>query len=216
MFTGIIKELGKVERLDKRGINAILAIAAPVVSADSSLGDSISVNGVCLTVSRKKDQSLEFDISGETMAVTDLRDLEENDRVNLEPALRLMDFIGGHLVSGHVEGVGEILSKVKKGDDIVFRIKSPREITAVTIPRGSIAVDGISLTVTKIFDEAFEVVIIPHTASVTTLGIKKTGDRVNLESDLIGRYIKRIIENQSLDSGKKTGEMINDFINKAF
>ena len=194
MFTGIIKDLGTVNDIKRKDGNAVLFIDSGVISEKISVGDSVAVNGVCLTVTTAGDGVISFDLSKETLIVTDLGDLAIGDRINLEPSLRPMDYMGGHFVSGHAGEVGKILEKRRDGDDYIFRVSASPSIVDLTVQRGSITVDGISLTVTRVHEGSFEFVIIPHTMKMTTLGKKERGANVNLESDLIARYIKRIID----------------------
>jgi len=204
LFTGIIKELGTVEKLHIDSGGGTITVISDIVNEEAEIGDSIALNGVCLTVVNIGEASLGFDISSETLKVTNLGRLKSGDKLNLEPSLRATDFIGGHFVSGHIEAIGEIVAKKRAGTAWLYKITAPSELLDTTIDRGSICVDGISLTVTKVLASAFEVVIIPHTAKKTTLGYKKIKDTVNLESDLIGRYIKRIMETSLLSKNKKS------------
>lgn len=196
MFSGIVEELGTVAAvrpIDDGG--ARLEIAAPALSGELGLGDSVSINGVCLTAVEITPPSALFDLSAETLRVTNLGRLTSGDRVNLELSLKVGDRIGGHFVSGHVDTVGTILSKEPEGECTVFRIRVGEALTDLAIDRGSVTIDGISLTVTKIAVDEIEVVIIPHTAAVTTLGLKGPGDQVNLEADMIGKYVAKLLGN---------------------
>ncbi len=196
MFSGIVEELAKIKEIEvKADGGARLSVEATLLSADCSIGDSISVNGVCLTVEAMNGVNLGLDLSEETLRVTNLGKLRAGDVVNLELSLQLGERIGGHFVSGHVDEVGKIIEQRTEGDCTVFQISAGMEILGLLINRGSITVDGISLTVTKILDESFEFVIIPHTAKLTTLGVKRIGDNVNLEADMIGKYIAKILKN---------------------
>ncbi len=193
MFTGIIEELGKVRGLKKGPDSAVLEVGASVVTGDVRLGDSIAVNGVCLTVVKFAAAAFSAEVMAETLRRSSLGMLKEGDRVNLERALRPSDRLGGHFVSGHIDGVGTI--KDIKTEDIakVFTVAAPPEIMRYLIEKGSVAIDGISLTVVDFSKDSFRVSIIPHTASMTTLGYKRPGDTVNLESDLIAKYIYRML-----------------------
>lgn len=206
MFTGIIEELGRIKEVDKKGGITDIAVEGKIVIEDARIGDSICVNGTCLTVTVIKNASLYFDVSLETLRNTNLGDLKIGDRVNLERSMRLADRIGGHLVTGHIDGVGVIREVRRLGDSTLFRIEAPESVLRYTIHKGSIAVDGISLTVIGISDRDFSVVIIPHTASMTTMGFKVVGDRVNLEADILGKYAEKI-----LLSKKETGITV-DFL----
>ena len=174
---------------------ARLNVEATQLSSDCSIGNSISVNGVCLTVESIRGVDLGMDLSEETLRVTNLGRLKTGDVVNLELSLQLGERIGGHFVSGHVDEVGKIVGQRVEGDCTVFQVSAGEQILNLLIDRGSITVDGISLTVTKVLDTSFEFVIIPHTAKLTTLGVKRVGDEVNLEADMIGKYIAKILKN---------------------
>jgi len=200
MFTGIIVEVGKIYEIQKLAQGARLKIFSKKLINNSNLGDSISVNGVCLTICEidRAKSTISFDVSHETLQKTTLGELRKDDPVNLEPALTLNTPLGGHLVSGHVEGVGRIKKIEKIGNDLKIEIEAPEEILKYCIKKGSIAVDGISLTIVELFSNSFTVVIIPHTANMTNLGFKKIGDKVNLESDIIAKYVEKFV-NQSIN-----------------
>lgn len=193
MFTGIISELGDVVSLKLKPAGATLTITARELSKKAEIGDSIAINGVCLTIVRQNRDSLSFDLSGETLNSTNLGKLKSGDRINLEPSLRADGKLGGHFVTGHVDAVGKIRSKDFIGDAFRLAIEATPEIIGPLVEKGSIAVDGISLTVVDVLRDSFTVVIIPHTASVTTLGFKNTDDTVNLEGDIIGKYVARLL-----------------------
>lgn len=167
---------------------------------NSNIGDSISVNGVCLTICEMDTSKniISFDVSHETLQKTTLGELKKDEYVNLEPALTLNTRLGGHLVSGHVEGIGKIRKIEKIGNDLKIEIEAPEEILRYCIKKGSITVDGISLTIVDILSDSFTVVVIPHTANMTTIGLKKVGDKVNLESDIIAKYVEKFV-NQSVN-----------------
>lgn len=204
MFSGIIEELAKVSFQDsKPDGGSRLVVESAILSPESSIGDSIAVNGVCLTVTSVEKEKLSFDISPETLRVTNLNQLGSGDVANLELSLQIGDRLGGHFVSGHIDDVGEIVDRRSEGDCSVFKIAANKDILNLLIDRGSISVDGISLTVTKIFEDAFELVIIPHTAKLTTLGTKSVGDKVNLESDMIGKYISRLMTTSNIEGREK-------------
>ncbi|MDK2823716.1 MAG: riboflavin synthase [Clostridia bacterium] len=203
MFTGLVEELGTIKAINNGPASSLLKITAKTVLQDVKIGDSIAVNGVCLTVVNFTGGDFEAQVMAETLKKTNLRDLKIGDKVNLERALRMGDRLGGHLVSGHVDGVGQIIEQTKHDIAIVTRIKAPDDVLNYLIPKGSVSVDGISLTVVDVNDRDFTISLIPHTMSITTLGIKKVGDYVNLESDMIGKYVKRFINNESkLDKRK--------------
>ncbi len=193
MFTGLVRELGIVESLRKRADITKLSVRAEEIAKESQLGDSISVNGVCLTVTSVEGELLSFDLSDETLRNTNLGMLKKGDYVNLEPSLRASDRLGGHIVTGHVDGIGRIKSKTRVGETFHVEIETPETLMRYIVKKGSIAVDGISLTVADLSERSFKVVIIPHTAKVTTIGYKKVGDTVNLETDIVGKYIEKFI-----------------------
>lgn len=200
MFTGLVVELGEVAGLAKGAAVAKLDIRSPQLSPDAVMGDSIAVNGVCLTVVEKRGNILAFDLSNETLKSTNLGRLKMKDRVNLEPSLRADSKMGGHFVTGHVDGVGRIKSKTVSGDVIKIVVSSGDQIARLLVEKGSVAVDGISLTVVEVFREGFSIVIIPHTARMTTVGRKDAGDAVNIEADILGKYVARFLEHRK-DSG---------------
>ncbi|MEK6682243.1 MAG: riboflavin synthase [Nitrospirota bacterium] len=193
MFTGIIEELGTVKDIKKGTKGARLTINAKVVLEGARIGDSITVNGVCLTAVRVTENSFEVDIAPETLKKTNLGEFKNGARVNLERALRLSDRLGGHLVTGHIDAAGVIKEKRKEGNSYRFFIEAPKEILRYVVQKGSVAIDGISLTVVDVTDRLFSAAIIPHTMSVTTLGIKGVGDTVNLETDIIGKYVEKML-----------------------
>lgn len=193
MFTGLVEELGKVKTI-ARGVKSVrLTVAASKILADTKLGDSIAVNGTCLTVVDYGDAFFTADVMPETVERTALAGLKPGDFVNLERTLRLGDRFGGHIVSGHIDGVG-LISEMKKNDNaVIVRIEAGEEVMRYIIRKGSIAIDGISLTVVAFGDNWFTVSLIPHTASSTTLGVKRSGDSVNLEVDVIGKYVEKLL-----------------------
>lgn len=193
MFTGIVEELGTVRGI-QRGANSIrIEIAAETVLADVKLGDSIAVNGVCLTVVDFAADRFTADVMPETMRKTSLHKLQPGDRINLERALRLGDRMGGHIVSGHVDGIGTIRRMERQDIAMIVTLSCPAALLRYIIPKGSITIDGISLTVVEVTGEGFSVSLIPHTAGMTTLGLKKAGDPVNLETDIIGKYVEKLL-----------------------
>lgn len=185
--------MGKLKNMKHGPDSARLTIEGYQVLKDVKLGDSIAVNGICLTVVHFSDRFFDVDVMAETLRKTNLEDLRPGDRVNLERALRMGDRLGGHIVSGHIDGVGTISRQQKEDIAVVTEIKAPPEVMKYVIRKGSIAIDGISLTVVECTDDAFQVSLIPHTAGLTTLGYKKVRDRVNLESDIIGKYVERLL-----------------------
>lgn len=202
MFTGIIEEMGVIQEIDRSLQSVRLKILAKAVLEELVVGDSITVNGVCLTAAAVAEAGFIVDVSPETARVTNLGMLKVGEPVNLERAMRIMDRIGGHLVSGHVEGVGMLRERRQEGNAAVLSIEAPSNILRYCILKGAIAVDGISLTINELTDRAFSVSIIPHTAQVTTLGLKSAGATVNLESDLIGKYVERLLRGGESSSGE--------------
>lgn len=206
MFTGIVEELGSI-RAVRRGVeSAQLLIEAARVIEGSRVGDSIMVNGVCLTSVHFGERIFTADVMAETLAKSNLGNLKAGDKVNLERALRLGDRLGGHIVSGHIDGVGTITSREKKDIATLVSIKAPDAVMRYIIKKGSVAIDGISLTVVDFDKDTFQVSLIPHTARETTLGFKKTGDSVNLEGDIIGKYIERMV---SFQGGRESNSSIS-------
>lgn len=192
--------MGEVASLIKKENSARLSLYAKTVAHDAVLGDSISVNGTCLTVVEVKGDGLSFDLSDETLRSTNIGRLKIKDRVNLEPALRLDAKLGGHFVTGHIDGVGKIQSKTLTGDVYKIVIGTEDRLADFLVEKGSVAVDGISLTVVEVFRDRFSVVIIPHTASLTTIGVKVPGDEVNIEVDILGKYVSKFL-NKGKDKG---------------
>ncbi|WP_073093221.1 riboflavin synthase [Thermosyntropha lipolytica] len=203
MFTGIIEELGTVKRIEKGSQSFRITIKAQKVLEDVKIGDSIAVNGVCLTVVDFAPDFFTADVMPETVAKTTLKSLSSGDYVNLERALRLGDRLGGHLVQGHVDGIGRIIRKESRDIAVIYHIAAPGQVLKYTVPKGSIAIDGISLTVVEVGKDSFSVSLIPHTAKMTTLGFKNAGDEVNLETDIIGRYIERLLSHHELPAAAK-------------
>lgn len=195
MFTGLVAGMGEVVALNIKPGGASLTIkpAVPDAIDGAATGDSIAISGACLTVTEIKGKELSFDLSLETLRSTTLEALRPGDRVNLEPSLRAGGKLGGHFVSGHVDGVGRIKNKTKHGDAAKFEISAPPEVMTYLVEKGSVAVDGISLTVVDVLRDSFTVVIIPHTEKVTTIGLKGPGNAVNLEADIIGKYVHKFL-----------------------
>jgi len=193
MFTGIIEGLGAVTAVRPAGSGRRLAIAAAFDLAGTKVGDSISVNGACLTVVAIAGRQFEVDVSPETLAKTTIGSFRLGERVNLERALRLSDRIDGHLVSGHTDGTGIIDSREAAGNAIIVTVTVAEALTRYMIVKGSVAVDGVSLTINHLEAGRFIVSIIPHTAGLTTIGFKQKGERVNIEADLIGKYVEKFL-----------------------
>ena len=213
MFTGIVEEMGAIASLEKTLAGARLSILASIVMGDLKIGDSVSVNGVCLTAVSIGERDFSVEVSPETLSVTTLGGMGVGTPVNLERAMKLNERIGGHLVAGHVDGVGVIRSRQQEGNAIFFTIEAPSTILRYCVAKGSITVDGISLTINEVNDHGFSVAIIPHTAKVTTLGLKQVNDPVNLESDLIGKYVERLLQERS-QLPKTTPVIDKDYLQK--
>ncbi len=201
MFTGIIEELGTVKAVNKGRESAALEIGAEKVVEGLNLGDSVAVNGVCLTVIDFGRSGFSAEVMAETLRKSNLGKLKSGDRVNLERAMRLGDRLGGHLVAGHVDATGTIKSTVREDIATVFTVEAPDEILRYVIDKGSVAIDGISLTIVDYDKKSFRVSIIPHTASQTTLGFKKSGDTVNLEADMLAKFVERLLAGRAGKEG---------------
>ena len=194
MFTGIVEDTAKVSRIVHRGQEKSLILELPPHLTEVQLGDSININGVCLTVVQKNEQRVELDLSSETLQKTALGELREGDQVNLERALRLTDRLGGHIVTGHVDGIGEIVEKREEGDFLQLRIRVPESVSRYVVQKGSIAIDGISLTVNEYQEGEIRMTLIPYTIEKTTLRQRRVGDRVNIEGDILGKYVEKFLD----------------------
>lgn len=194
MFTGIVQAIGTIAFHKGKGGDVRLGIDAPTIAADIAPGDSVCVSGVCLTAAACDRTVLAFDVSRETLSLTTLGGLRDRDRVNLEPALRLSDRVGGHLLSGHVDGVGRIAAIEPEGRSQRWWIEVPRPLLRYIVAKGSVGVDGVSLTVNRVDDGGFEVNLIPHTLDATTFGALRAGDALNIEVDLLARYLERLLD----------------------
>jgi len=214
MFTGIVEEMGVIKRLEKSGAGTTLTVLASTVMDDLEAGASVSVNGACLTVVSVGEREFAVEVSPETLAVTTLGQLAAGTPVNLERAMRVHDRIGGHLVAGHVDGVGSIRNRTPEGNAIVLTIEAPKEILRYCVHKGSIALDGISMTLNEVSDRTFSVAVIPHTAKATTLGLKKPGETVNLEADLIGKYVERLLQDRGQLPAKPAPVIDRDYLQK--
>lgn len=203
MFTGLIEEIGRVESVVKSAKSASITIKAKKVLEGVMLGDSISTNGVCLTVTSFDSGRFSVDVMAETMRRSSFRHLTPGDEVNLERALSLGDRLGGHMVSGHIDGVGKVSRYDQEDNAVWITVSAPPEILRYIVQKGSIAIDGVSLTVAYVDDSVFKVSIIPHTKEETTLLNKKPGSEVNLECDMIGKYIEKFIDERAKKNGKK-------------
>lgn len=186
--------MGSIRRMTRKGADALLDIETLLDLQDIRIGDSIAVNGACLTVTAKTDRGFRADVSSETLERTTLRMLKAGDRVNLEKAMRMSDFLGGHLVLGHVDGLGNIKEKSQKANSLIFGIEIDEKLLRYVVEKGSVAVDGISLTVNRCEKKRFYVNMIPHTAQATTLGVATIGSLVNLETDIIGKYVEKFLQ----------------------
>jgi riboflavin synthase len=209
MFTGLVEGTGKVSALHGVRDHMKILIRPLFPMEDCRVGDSISVDGVCLTVTEIREGTLSMDVSGETLSRSTLRLLRRGDEVNLERALRLSDRLGGHLVSGHVDGVGTILKVENRQRSWLLRIGIEERLSRYTIEKGSIAVDGISLTINRCEGTFFEVNIIPQTAGETTLLRKGAGDPVNIETDLIGKYVEKFFSSRESNEDEAVGSRID-------
>ena len=196
MFTGIVEELGVVEALEDQGDAIRLTVRGPHVTGDARLGDSISVNGCCLTVAARDGETFTADVMRETLDKTSLGVLEPGSRVNLERAVTAQTRLGGHIVQGHVDGTGQVLRRTPSEHWELVEISLPGELARYLVDKGSITVDGISLTVVTAGPASFTVSLIPETLARTTLGVKQEGDPVNLEVDVIAKYVERLITHQ--------------------
>ncbi|MBE6031923.1 MAG: riboflavin synthase [Clostridiales bacterium] len=213
MFTGIVEEKGKVKAIRAGANSSVLTISASCIMDDVELGHSIAVNGVCLTVTSCTADQFTADVMHETLNRSSLGDLKVSSSVNLERAMAANGRFGGHIVSGHIDGTGTI-TKIQKDDNAFwFTIKTTDKIMRYIIEKGSITIDGISLTVAKVGQDNFSVSIIPHTMSVTTLGERKIGDTVNLENDCIGKYVEKLMQKEEVPTGSASG-ITKDFLAK--
>lgn len=192
MFTGIIEELGVIKSLTKTGSGAELAVESKVCLCDARIGDSMNINGACLTVVDIKENILSFDISNETLTRTNLSRLKPGERINIERSLRADSRLGGHFVTGHIDGIGKITLKAEQDEFVEIEIEMDPSLKDYLVEKGSVAVDGVSLTVNRVRDKSFTVMLIPHTLSATTLGQKKAGDYVNIEVDILAKYVEKL------------------------
>jgi len=210
LFTGIIESFGTIRRIESKGEGKALSIGCDLDLSATKIGDSIAVNGACLTAVSVEKYGFKVDMAPETVERTTFKHLTVGSRVNIERALKFSDRIDGHLVSGHIDGTGIISSIVRKSNALIFKIDVSARIAEDMIEKGSVAVEGISLTINQCTDKDFEVGIIPHTADMTTIGHKKVGDAVNVETDMIGKYIKKIISKKSFSKNDALTEGKNE------
>ena len=208
MFTGIVEDKGKILRVDVRGEGRRLILRVPPHLTDLQLGDSINVNGACLTVVEKTGDSVAVDVSSEAVEKTTFREMREGDEVNLELAMKLSDRLGGHIVTGHVDAVGTLVERRNEREFVHLRIQVPKSVSRYVVPKGSIAVDGISLTVNVCDGDEIQMTVIPYTLEKTTLINKRVGDRVNLEADVLGKYVEKLMEGR--ESGKVTVSFLRE------
>ena len=197
MFTGIIEEIGVVNDVHRTSQGAVLNVGASEVLTDSKVGDSVAIDGVCLTMTQVDSARFTADISAETLRRTTLGNRNRGDGVNLERSLQLNSRLGGHIVLGHVDDVGVISDWRDEGDSSTMRVSASSDVMRYVVFKGSICVDGISLTVANLSETEFEIALIPHTKQVTTIGEKRVGDRVNIEVDLLGRYVEKLLGEKS-------------------
>lgn len=212
MFTGIVEEVGKIKKIERNTVSAKLSIEADKVLQEVKEGDSIAVNGICLTVTSFTKNSFTADVMHETMNRTTLGKLKENSPVNLERALSVRGRFGGHMVSGHIDGRGKIVGIEKDDNAVLFTIETTEKILRYIVEKGSIAINGISLTVARVDRKNFTVSVIPHTLKVTSLGSFQKGDEVNLENDIVGKYIEKLLGLSCPE--KKESTLTMDFLIK--
>lgn len=208
MFTGLIEDLGRIECFQRRSNSFKLKVATHLPHHEISVGDSIAVNGICLTVVEHSPGSFSADVSPETMQSSNIGTLSAGDSVNLERALRLADRLGGHMVSGHIDTTGKVIQRIQDDIAVRFSVELPRAFMRYVISKGSIAIDGISLTVNTVTDTTFSVAIIPHSLAKTTLQHYGVGAKVNIETDILGRYIEKLLnhDTDSDDTGTSHNE----------
>lgn len=214
MFTGLVEELGRIKSIARGAKSVRLTVEAREIMSDVKLGDSIAVNGACLTVVDFGHTWFTADVMPETVERTVLAKLKSGDKVNLERTLRLGDRFGGHMVSGHIDGLGTISSLQKDDNAVIVGITAPADIMKYIIKKGSVAIDGISLTVVECGADRFTVSLIPHTAAMTTLGFKKLGEPVNLETDIIGKYVEKLLGLQAPAAKNGASAITLEFLSK--
>lgn len=217
MFTGIVEEIGTIERIEKGASSAVLHIKAKIVLEDLKIGDSVAVNGVCLTATSKNGSGFTADVMHETLNRSSLAFLSTGSPVNLERAMAANGRFGGHIVAGHVDGTG-VIQKIQKDDNAIwYTISAGSQIMKYIVEKGSITIDGISLTVAKVGQNDFSISAIPHTVAVTVLGYRRVGDVVNLENDIIGKYVEKLMGYSKTETSVKTNEksgITKEFLDK--
>jgi riboflavin synthase len=217
MFTGLIETQGTIARTERKDGGVLLEIYAPEFGRDMAIGDSVAIDGACLTVVKFIRGAFIADVSQETLERTTLGGVKQGSKVNLERALRLSDRLGGHFVTGHVDAIGRLLMRQQAGNSVVYQFQVPATLMPYVVPKGSIAVDGISLTVAQIKGESFAAAVIPHTEEATTLKDKPIGAPVNLEADVLGKYIRRFVDvysgasDRESEPRKSLGDMLREF-----
>lgn len=218
MFTGLIETQGIVTRVDRVNGGAQMEIYAPEFGRDMALGDSVAVDGACLTIANFARGAFVADVSDESLTKTTLGTARQGTKVNLERALRLSDRLGGHMVTGHIEGVGKLLLRHPAGNSTVYQFQLPAALMEFIVPKGSVAIDGISLTVAQIRGESFAAAVVPHTEEVTTLKDKAIGSAVNVEVDVMAKYVKRFVDlyagtgdTPTSEPRRGLGDMLRDF-----
>ncbi len=214
MFSGIVEEMGVVRSLARGTAGARLSLMAQTVLEDLHPGDSLSVSGACLTVADVDEAGFSVDVSTETLAVTTLGLLATGAAVNLERALKVNDRLGGHLVTGHVDGTGILCDRAQQGNAVLLTVEMPDSVLSYCVRKGSLTVDGVSLTINAVSEPRVCVAVIPHTAAVTTLGTVQVGNAVNLESDLIGKYVERLLHNSGRLPERSAPVIDRDYLRK--
>ena len=215
MFTGIVEEIGTILSVKKGVKSSALTISGDLIFEDMHIGDSIAVNGVCLTVTNKTKESFTADVMAETLRRSSLGSLKAGSKENLERAMAANGRFGGHIVSGHIDGIGEIESFVREDNAVWVTVKTPVKLLKYIIEKGTIAIDGVSLTVAYVDNRCFKVSLIPHTAANTILLSKKAGDIVNLENDIVGKYIEKLMHfDEQVEEDTKTTGISMDFLAK--
>ena len=212
MFTGIIEEMGSVKKIIYGSSSIKLSIECSTVIEGTVKGDSIAVNGICLTVTELGKNWFMADVMPETMRKTGLEKLKPGGKVNLERALRLADRLGGHIVSGHIDGTGTITGLKKEDNAVLITITAPEQIMKYIVPKGSVALDGTSLTITELTTDTFTVSLIPLTRGFTILGFKSIGDRVNIECDIIGKYVEKMIRGKTIEAETAEKDLSTEFL----